>query len=137
MDKQQAYDGTIELFSAIVVGNNHIKSNRNINDAVNLAMTAIDSGIYLDPKIMLSVTSDELKIIIDIASIMYGVSNKKLNSTFFKDFETVKSKSDLELLIRQLFYYVTNYGFVNIDDIEDNNKLQNKLKYIKLPESPK
>ena len=120
---------TLRLFKAVVVKDHQTYNNmaevKRIKDALFLR------GIFIDETTLahLDVSAMPMDEIVREADALYGVNLMKLNSSFYKTFSEMKSKSDFELFVDQILHYGSTYGEItwlqNHGDIYEPETLDN------------
>lgn len=120
---------TLRLFKAVVVKDHQTYNNmaevKRIKDALFLR------GIFIDEDTLshLDVNAMPMDEIVREADALYGVNLMKLNSSFYKTFGEMKSKSDFELFVDQILHYGSTYGEItwlqNHGDIYEPETLDN------------
>lgn len=120
---------TLRLFKAVVVKDHQTYNNmaevKRIKDALFLR------GIFIDEDTLarLDVSAMPMDEIVREADNLYGVNLMKLNSSFYKTFSEMKSKSDFELFVDQILHYGSTYGEItwlqNHGDIYEPETLDN------------
>ena len=120
---------TLRLFKAVVVKDHQTYNNmaevKRIKDALFLR------GIFIDEDTLsrLDVSAMPMDEIVHEVDALYGVNLMKLNSSFYKTFSEMKSKSDFELFVDQILHYDSTYGEItwlqNHGDIYEPETLDN------------
>lgn len=120
---------TLRLFKAVVVKDHQTYHNmaevKRIKDALFLR------GIFIDEDTLthLDVSAMPMDEIVRDADALYGVNLMKLNSSFYKTFSEMQSKSDFELFVDQILHYGSTYGEItwlqNHGDIYEPETLDN------------
>lgn len=120
---------TLRLFKAVVVKDHQTYNNmaevKRIKDALFLR------GIFIDEDTLthLDVSAMPMDEIVRDADALYGVNLMKLNSSFYKTFSEMQSKSDFELFVDQILHYGSTYGEItwlqNHGDIYEPETLDN------------
>lgn len=120
---------TLRLFKAVVVKDHQTYNNmaevKRIKDALFFR------GIFIDEDTLahLDVSAMPMDEIAREADALYGVNLMKLNSSFYKTFSEMKSKSDFELFVDQILHYGSTYGEItwlqNHGDIYEPETLDN------------
>lgn len=120
---------TLRIFKAVVVKDHQTYNNmaevKRIKDALFLR------GIFIDEDTLthLDVSAMPMDEIVREADALYGVNLMKLNSSFYKTFSEMQSKSDFELFVDQILHYSSTYGEItwlqNHGDIYEPETLDN------------
>ena len=120
---------TLRLFKAVVVKDHQTYNNmaevKRIKDQLFLR------GIFIDENTLshLDVNAMPMDEIVREADALYGVNLMKLNSSFYKTFSEMKSKSDFELFVDQILHYGSTCGEItwlqNHGDIYEPETLDN------------
>ena len=120
---------TLRLFKVVVVKDHQTYNNmaevKRIKDALFLR------GIFIDEDTLthLDVSAMPMDKIVRDADALYGVNLMKLNSSFYKTFSEMQSKSDFELFVDQILHYGSTYGEItwlqNHGDIYEPETLDN------------
>lgn len=119
----------LRLFKAVVVKDHQTYNNmaevKRIKDALFLR------GIFIDEDTLthLDVSAMPMDELVRDADALYGVNLMKLNSSFYKTFSEMQSKSDFELFVDQILHYGSTYGEItwlqNHGDIYEPETLDN------------
>ena len=103
---------SLRLFKAVVL-NKHLaydpKKGREIKELQNQLLSV---GVFIEPSALLNAEA-KASDIKAIAEELYGVKLAKINSTFYKTFEEMQSKSAFELFIDQVVHYGSTYGEID------------------------
>lgn len=120
---------TLRLFKAVVVKDHQTYHNmaevKRIKDALFLR------GIFIDEDTLahLDVSAMPMDKLVEEADKLYGINLMKLNSSFYKTFSEMQSKSDFELFVDQILHYGSTYGEItwlqNHGDIYEPETLDN------------
>ena len=87
-----------------------------VNDGFNdILKKTISRGFLLSPNVLNSFHKEKLNEIVDIVSKELGISGEELNNSFHKSWGKVKNASIIQLVIEQLFHYITTYGYEKLD----------------------
>lgn len=78
--------------------------------AEQLSLHALSHGVAINPDVFAGRSEVEARYIVDSAIKLYGVNANKVNSTFYKRFSDVESRSELHLRLEQLIHYASTYG---------------------------
>lgn len=78
--------------------------------AEQLSLHALSHGVAINPNVFAGRSEVEARYIVDSAIKLYGVNANKVNSTFYKRFSDVESRSELHLRLEQLLHYASTYG---------------------------
>lgn len=78
--------------------------------AEQLSLHALSHGVAINPDVFAGRSEVEARYIVDSAIKLYGVNANKVNSTFYKRFSDVESRSELHLRLEQLLHYASTYG---------------------------
>lgn len=78
--------------------------------AEQLSLHALSHGVAINPDVFAGRSEVEARYIVDSAIKLYGVNTNKVNSTFYKRFSDVESRSELHLRLEQLLHYASTYG---------------------------
>lgn len=85
--------------------------------AEQLSLRALSHGVVINPNVFAGRSEVEARYIVDSAIKLYGVNANKVNSTFYKRFSDVESRSELRLRFEQLLHYASTYGQGYPEDI--------------------
>ena len=85
--------------------------------AEQLSLHALSHGVAINPDVFAGRSEVEARYIVDLAIKLYGVNANKVNSTFYKRFSDVESRSELHLRLEQLLHYASTYGQGYPEDI--------------------
>lgn len=93
-------------------------------DQVRMSNKLLKKGIFVEPSLLSKFNFTDVNMLIN----QYGYDLKEVNSTFYKSFEEMKSKSEFELRIDQILHYLSTYGEIkelrNHGDIYEPNSLE-------------
>ena len=78
--------------------------------AEQLSLHAFSHGVAINPNVFAGRSEVEARYIVESAVELYGVNKSKVNSTFYKRFSDVESRSELQLRFEQLLHYASTYG---------------------------
>lgn len=98
---------TIKLFKSVEVRSHLIKGNITYSEIIQ---ETIKNGFIFTPDIMSQYSLDELRNISKLVNKEYGKDFKELNNSLHKSFHKVKNASLGQLVIEQIFHYITTYG---------------------------
>lgn len=87
--------------------------------AEQLSLHALSHGVAINPDVFAGRSEVEARYIVDSAIKLYGVNANKVNSTFYKRFSDVESRSELQLRFEQLLHYASTYGQGYPEDVPD------------------
>jgi hypothetical protein len=114
---------TLRLFNAIQLDQIH---NQEPFD-FGLFSSMIRNGYMLDERIVPSIG-----ILLDIEHVV-GVGGEKLNSSFHKSWDKVANAPIFQLLMEQIFHYITTYGYGSLG-IYDNGLVYIPAEKLELPD---
>jgi len=97
-------ESILKLFKAVEIQN---KEKEEIDDEI-LKLT-IAKGFIFAPEVIANYSKKELLEL--IKKININLTPEQLNSSFHKSWQKIKDASLEQLLIEQLFHYITTYGF--------------------------
>jgi len=118
----------IRLFKAV-----EIKDKKKKNSTKSLLKRTLNSGFIFSPYVVSNFSEDELFNLSDIVERELGLSSEKMNSSFHKSWEKIKT-ADLDQLIReQLIHYFTTYGFEKLG-IYDKDSVYIPKEKLDIPE---
>lgn len=98
-------EASLSLFKGLTVEST--KNNSDLECSEH-KIKLLQHGILVSNNLLISV--HDLDIFTSIAIKLYGIDLVQLNSSFYKNFSEVDSRSDLELTIDQLLHYASTYG---------------------------
>ena len=117
---------TLRLFKAVVLNKNLVYKPEKGQEIKDLQNQLLSVGVFIEPSVLLNAEAKATDIK-KLAEELYGVKLAKINSTFYKTFEEMQSKSDFELFVDQVLHYGSTYGqidaFKNHGDIYEPNAL--------------
>lgn len=105
---------TIRIFKAVPIF--ELKK-QSLNES--LLKKIIDKGFLLSPEVVYNYNKD-IDFLIEEISEEFGLNGREMNATFHKQWSIVKNAEIEELIIHQLFHYITTYGFKSLDIYSDN-----------------
>ncbi len=97
---------TIRLFKALP-----IKSKRKKNPSKKLLEKTIPKGFIFSPEVIYNYSETDVNKLIKVVEDKIGLTGEKLNNSFHKSWKKIKDASIEQLLLEQIFHYVTTYGF--------------------------
>lgn len=100
---------TLSVFKGILIDNHYSYSKDSI-EINKLQYDLLKHGIVFDEKIFEFYSLSDLNLLATHAIALYGFDAVKMNSTFWKRFSDVESRSELELRLHQLVHYISTYG---------------------------
>lgn len=111
-------ESTLRLFKALPV-------TRKVSDEVAFASPAYQSiskgtmknGFVFAPSVMLEHDLDSMKFVNDI----YGRNSEELNSAFHKSWAKVRDASIEQMVVEQLWHYLTTYGAQSFGFFDEKN----------------
>lgn len=95
---------TASLFKGVIID----KPVSNSSRTLEMISTGLKNGVFLTIEVASQLSDKDFKEIIKL----YGVDILNANSTFYKTFEEMVSKSDFELSLDQFLHYASTYGEV-------------------------
>jgi len=107
---------TLKLFNAVPV-----KTAEKKNPTKEIIAKTINHGFILSPEVFANYSVDELSDIIETASEEIGLSPEQMNSSFHKSWKKVRDAPIFQLLIEQIFHYITTYGYERLGIYDKNS----------------
>lgn len=107
MDLYRLNCSTINLFKAVVLKDGKALRSPELQDCQT---SAVMHGVVFDPEAFVGRSLSEARELMNYAVTKYGVNMAKVNSTFYKRFSDVESRSELQLRLEQLLHYMSTYG---------------------------
>lgn len=98
-------EASLSLFKGLTAENT--KNNSELECSEH-KIQLLQHGILVPNDLLMAVSN--LDLFTSIAVKLYGIDLIQLNSSFYKNFSEVDSRSDLELAIDQLLHYASTYG---------------------------
>lgn len=99
----------LSVFKGILV-DTHYSYSQNNDEIFELQYDILKHGIVFDERLYKFYSLDDLSVLASDANALYGFDAVKMNSTFWKRFSDVESRSELELRLHQLVHYISTYG---------------------------
>lgn len=99
----------LSVFKGILV-DTHYSYSQNNDEIFELQYDILKHGIVFDERLYKFYSLDDLSVLASDANALYGFDAAKMNSTFWKRFSDVESRSELELRLHQLVHYISTYG---------------------------
>lgn len=99
----------LSTFKGVLI-DNHYSYSKDFNENDRLQYNLLKHGIVFDEKLFEFCSTSDLSLLASDANELYGFDATKMNSTFWKRFSDVESKSELELRLHQLVHYISTYG---------------------------
>ena len=97
---------TLKLFKAIPVSTQNKK-----NPSMNISEETINHGFMFSREIAGNYTERELGFLIEKIADEIGITPEQMNSSFHKSWKKVRDAPYFQLLIEQVFHYMTTYGY--------------------------
>ena len=119
---------TIRLFKALPITEKKKKQSR------TLLNYTIEKGFIFSPEIIHNYSEKEL---IQLSSVVHkeiGLTPKQLNSSFHKSWMKIKEADIRQLIVEQIFHYITTYGFETVG-IYSNDSIYIPDEKLELPNS--
>lgn len=119
---------TIRLFKALPITEKKKKQSR------ALLNYTIEKGFIFSPEIIHNYSEKEL---IQLSSVVHkeiGLTPKQLNSSFHKSWMKIKEADIRQLIVEQIFHYITTYGFETAG-IYSNDSIYIPDEKLELPNS--
>jgi len=104
-DIKEYIEASLSLFKGI--STEGIKINSDL-ECLSHKTQLLQHGIVASDDLLMSV--NDLDLFTSISISLYGIDLVQMNSSFYKNFYEVDSRSDLELRIDQLLHYASTYG---------------------------
>lgn len=104
-DIKEYIEASLSLFKGI--STEGIKINSDL-ECLSHKTQLLQHGIIASDDLLMSV--HDLDLFTSISISLYGIDLVQMNSSFYKNFYEVDSRSDLELRIDQLLHYASTYG---------------------------
>ena len=121
-------DSIIRLFKAVPVSS---KRRKKINDS--LLKQTIKKGFLFAPEVVHNYSEKELVELIKKIEKEVGLSGEQMNSSFHKSWTKVKDSSMFQLVVEQLFHYLTTYGYEALG-IYDKDSVYIPNEKLEIPE---
>lgn len=99
----------LSVFKGILV-DTHYNYSQNNDEIFELQYDILKHGMVFDERLYKFYSLDDLSVLASDANALYGFDAAKMNSTFWKRFSDVESRSELELRLHQLVHYISTYG---------------------------
>lgn len=99
----------LSVFKGILV-DTHYSYSQNNDEIFELQYDILKHGMVFDERLYKFYSLDDLSVLASDANALYGFDAVKMNSTFWKRFSDVESRSELELRLHQLVHYISTYG---------------------------
>lgn len=97
---------SIRLFKGVLV-----KNKKKATPSLDLFVRTIQYGVVLAPEVLANYTGADLDRLVQVVIKEVGMSALQMNSTFHKSWQKVQDASLEQLIVEQLWHYVTTYGF--------------------------
>lgn len=98
---------TIDEFKAVYTNEKDVAY---LASVLNAMQRAIQHGVLFNIQCFGGKSREDIQTIVNHAISEYGVNKDKVNSTFYKRFSDVESRSELQLRFDQLAHYMSTYG---------------------------
>lgn len=99
----------LSVFKGVLVDTNS-NSNQDSLSINDVQLNLLKHGIVFDECVYGHYTTVELNNLAQEAIDLYGFNAQKMNSTFWKRFSDVESRSEGKLHLHQLIHYISTYG---------------------------
>ena len=99
----------LSVFKGILV-DTHYSYSQNNDEIFELQYDILKHGMVFDERLYKFYSLDDLSVLASDANALYGFDAVKMNSTFWKRFSDVESRSELEFRLHQLIHYISTYG---------------------------
>ena len=106
---------TIYLFKAIQIKD---KNKKYVNEEI-IKLT-IPKGFIFSQEVMGNYSTPELKQLIVEVEKSIGTTGEKINNSFHKSWKKVKEAPIQQLLLEQIFHYITTYGYEELGVYDEN-----------------
>lgn len=103
----QLQEAIVDEFKAVLISDDKKRSSETNLD---ILQKALQHGVLINSECFIGHDEHNLKKLVDYIIGKYGVNANKLNSTFYKRFSDVESRSELQLRTEQLLHYMSTYG---------------------------
>lgn len=100
---------TLKLFNAIPI-QSAVKRNPT---KAQLAKT-LEFGLVIPPQVYGNYSASQIESLLEQITNESGLSSLQMNSTFHKSWKKVRDAPYYQLLVEQLYHYMTTYGFENM-----------------------
>lgn len=117
----------INLFKAIPISKNGQK-----NASKDFLNKTVRKGFIFSPEVIFNYSENELNAMINEIETIIGLDSVKMNTTFHKSWNKIKTSSIEELFIEQCIHYLTTYGFESLG-IYDKNLVYIPTEKLKVP----
>ncbi len=119
---------TIRLFKAVPIT---VKKKKKASK--DLIKSTILRGFIFSPEVIANYSESKLQNFIDIIEEEIGLTPEKLNQTFHKSWNKVKTAPMEQLIIEQLIHYFTTYGFESLG-IYNKESVYIPVEKLEIPE---
>lgn len=118
---------TLKLFNAVP-----IESINKSKPTKTILTKTLNHGFILSPEVASNYSEDELLDIIEQAEQEIGLTPHQMNSSFHKSWKKVREAPIFQLVIEQIFHYITTYGYERLG-IYDKNSVFIPAEDLKIP----
>ena len=118
----------IRMFKAIPISSKEKK-----NPSEYILSETLKRGFIFSPEVFSNYSEKQLLELITIIEKEVGLTGKQMNSSFHKSWGKVKDSSMFQLLIEQLFHYITTYGYESLG-IYDKDSVYIPNEKLEVPE---
>ena len=101
---------TIRLFKAVPIKYREVKP----ESSRKFLLSTLSKGFILTPEVFENYSPSELAILIKEISKELGLTGEQMNASFHKSWDKVANAPLRQLVIEQLFHYLTTYGFEDL-----------------------
>jgi len=112
-------ESLIRLFKAVPIDKHIDGKKASINEEI--LEETIERGFVFSPDVYGNYTIGELRSIIKDVSSTLGLTKEQMNATFHKSWNKVATASLFQLVVEQIFHYITTYGYESLGIYDQNN----------------
>jgi len=125
---------TLRLFNAVP-----IESKTKKNPSKKILSKTLNHGFIISPEVVSNYSEDEILDIIEEVSNEIGLTPEQMNSSFHKSWKKVREAPIFQLVVEQIFHYITTYGYERLGIYDKNSVFipNEELKISKLKDGIK
>ena len=110
----------LRLFKALPISPSRKMGKSSTTTGKHLFKTTVEKGFLFSPEVIFEYGEKQCFDLIPIIDKELGLSADKMNSSFHKSWKKVATASMEQLVVEQIFHYITTYGFERMGCYDKN-----------------
>ncbi len=110
---------SLRLFKSLPLDDKKFQSTKNFHHPDILKRT-LENGYMFSPKVYNYFSESELNDVVSVVNKELILTAKEMNNTFHKSWNKVKTAPYFQLVLEQLFHYITTYGYEAFGVYDEN-----------------